>query len=1022
MDEPFAGHDEKRLKDAIKEESTNFEKFYLWLEESMPWRFFDHIDNECITAVVHNLLNFPLQNYFSQIHLKSLAIVLCLDSTDADVRILQHYRMHGIKHYRAFVSRKPFIGCNENLRIATIFFTETVESTKEDYPLKNIEELRLRVKKFYPDVTDEEFEKLRQGVNTRFLNSLSLDRLTLALTMYFRAQTSDYCQYEVGYNVDWQANNRPSLDIILAWRNTPKYNFLYRLALMVQRHGLVMRRVNATYVNPYHKDNVLILGLRLHGSQGQAAWDAADVKDFVKELVTLKYFQGFDIIEDTFVHTGLLSGNLGNLLRAIVTFVHQVLVHADVHQYSFENVQDALCRHPELIVELCKAFKYKFDPENCNLDKYQRIKEKFLSLVQRLDTGQEDNNILRRNVLRQAFNFIEYTLKTNFYRQNKTGLAFRLDPHYLEHGSFNRHKHFPELPYAIFFIKGAHFFGFHIRFKDLARGGLRTIFPDKFERMVSERKSVFTECYNLSYTQHKKNKDIPEGGAKGVIFLEPYEGLVSEAQILRNELCLAGECEEEIKSIMDTFIAEHSTEYLYHAQRTFIESFLSLINCYPDGTLITKNVADYFKKPEYIYLGPDELMHDSMIEWINGYSQHYGYRPGRSFITGQPGLGINHKHYGVTSLGVNVYMHHVLEYLGINPYTDTFTVKMTGGPDGDVAGNQIRNLYKHYPDTAKLLAITDGSGTIYDPNGLNLKILTEMFDKVLPIGHYPLEELSDESFLLKLHEQRDTTPYLQQMLCLRKKEGKIVEDWLSSSEANYLYRNNVHQVVVDVFIPGGGRPRTLHDENYVDYLDDRGKPTSKAIIEGANLYLTPWARKKLENLGVLIIKDSSANKAGVICSSFEVLCGLILTEEEFLEEKSQLVKEILQILHDRAYDEVQLILSAHDKTKKLFSDISDRISSKINKFTDQLLDYLETRELSRNQTDPFIQCLINYCPPAIRNKYQQRLLERIPMNHIKAIIASRIASMLVYKKGLDWYPSIIDILPLILQDIIIMEK
>ena len=72
---------------------------------------------------------------------------------------------------------------------------------------------------------------------------------------------------------------------------------------------------------------------------------------------------------------------------------------------------------------------------------------------------------------------IQHTLKTNFYRMNYTAISFRLDPKYLDDIPFERSKKFPELPYAIFFIKGMHFFGFHIRFKDLARGGLRTVFP-----------------------------------------------------------------------------------------------------------------------------------------------------------------------------------------------------------------------------------------------------------------------------------------------------------------------------------------------------------------------------------------------------------------------------------------------------------------------------------------------------------------------------------------------------------------
>src|SRR5690606_38753751 len=99
--------------------------------------------------------------------------------------------------------------------------------------------------------------------------------------------------------------------------------------------------------------------------------------------------------------------------------------------------------------------------------------------------------------------------------------SFRLDPHYLDALPYDRKEKFPELPFAIFFMKGFYFIGFHIRFRDLSRGGLRTVLPQKPEQVSAERSNLFSECYLLAYTQNKKNKDIPEGGAKGVIFLEP---------------------------------------------------------------------------------------------------------------------------------------------------------------------------------------------------------------------------------------------------------------------------------------------------------------------------------------------------------------------------------------------------------------------------------------------------------------------------------------------------------------------
>jgi glutamate dehydrogenase len=64
------------------------------------------------------------------IHLKNAAIVLCLDSADADLRILKNYAMYGIKSYQAFISKTPppFEKVQSNLRICLIHFTEAVES------------------------------------------------------------------------------------------------------------------------------------------------------------------------------------------------------------------------------------------------------------------------------------------------------------------------------------------------------------------------------------------------------------------------------------------------------------------------------------------------------------------------------------------------------------------------------------------------------------------------------------------------------------------------------------------------------------------------------------------------------------------------------------------------------------------------------------------------------------------------------------------------------------------------------
>ena len=1016
------GLSKDKLQEEIQKELEKFKSFYEWIEEHMPPSFFEEVEHENVLLIAHSLMGFPLQDYFTQIKVKHEAFTLCLDSPDADLKILANYRMHGIRNYRSFVSNAPLpFPKSSPLRIAVISFTEY--SKKKNVPQTLLSDSQLQetfkqLKAQNPQVEESDFQTLISQLNSRFLRALTSERLISALDMFFRAKTRDHCQYQVRHNEDFASKKEtPSLQIVFAWRGVPKSNFLYRLAKTIHRHRLNIKRVNAIYIDSEDgKPTILLMSLGLDGISGKAAWEECDLPDFLQEFATLKYFEGMESIESTFVDSGLVRGNLGNLIKSMAYFIHQALVQFDINAYCFRHIEEGICRHPELVCLLTEAFEQKFHPTNHDLPAYHKTRNHLLSLVEQLDTGNELNDTLRKNILRQGANFVEFCLKTNFYRNNKTAFSFRLNPQYLDHVPYERKEKFPELPYAIYFMKGFHFLGFHIRFKDLSRGGLRTVTPEKQEKMKSERNNVFLECYNLAYTQQKKNKDIPEGGSKAVIFLEPFERLAQEIAIFRGELEEANLQSEEIALQVETFVKAQKLEHLYQSQRSYIESFVTLLNCYPDGTLKAKHIVDYWKKPEYVYLGPDENMHNEMIEWIASYSQYYGYKPGNAFISSKPKLGINHKEFGVTSFAVNVYMEEALKYLGIDPSHDIFTVKMTGGPDGDVAGNEMVNLLNFYPKTARLLATIDVSGTIFDPQGLNLEELKHLFEKQKPIRFYPPEKLSEGGFLLDTQTKKEQNSLSMQTLLWKKQNGKLLKEWVSGNEMNHLLRYTVHQTKTDIFIPGGGRPRTLNESNIKEFLDESGVPTSKAIIEGANLYLTPFARRTLEGLNVLIIKDSSSNKGGVICSSFEVLCSLCLKPEEFLVEKPNLVKEILHNIGQRALDEGRLLLTTHKETGRPLTELSEEVSLKINTYTYELLDYFEKITLSTDRKDPLNRALLAYCPPTLRNKYEDRIFKEIPEIHKKAIIACHIASKLVYTNGLSWAPHIIDILPIIALD------
>lgn len=992
----------EELKKAIEIETKAFGEAYLWLEEHMPKSFLEVVDQEIKILIARNLLSYDLQDRFSPIYFKHKIIVLCEDKPEADLKIFKKFKNYVIRYYRAFVSNvaPPHVK-GKNLRIAFLYFYDLSKTEKLSH--KEREEVIAHAKDH-----SGEIETLLHGITPNFLRSMAGERLSSALEMFFRAKNHQECQYEVKRNEDWKKRDAPSLQFVMAWRNVPKAGFLYHVAKLISAHHLALQKVVATYIDLSSTETILILSLGLHGKNGKAAWDEADLDDFLREFALIKYFDTDDKVAATF--ESLLTGNEAHLVRNFISFAHQTLVYADPNFYSYDNVVEGFCRHPELTVTLTKLFALRFHTPHAK--KYEALRKEWVQLIEKLDTGQAINDLRRKNILKQGLNFIDHTLKTNFYLPNKSSFAFRLDPKYLDNVPFERKEKFPELPYGIFFIRGMHFIGFNIRFKDLARGGVRTVIPEKMEQYFQERNNIFSEAYNLAYTQQKKNKDIPEGGAKTAILLEPFEVFAEEEEIYKKEMKADGVDPALFDEKLKIYRRDHRLDYIYASQKSFIESFMTLINCDDDGALRTRSIVDYWKRPEYIYLGPDENMFNEMIVWIAQFAVQNNYKPGRSFMSSKPGAGINHKEYGVTSHGINVYLEQMLLFLGIDPKKDPFTLKISGGPDGDVAGNEICNLAKYYPNTAKLLALTDVSGTIFDPKGLDLKEMENLFRNSLPIRSYPPAKLNDGGFLLDLKTKREESASSQQTLLYRKNGNQLVQEWISGNEMNHLYRNNVHQTKTDIFITGGGRPRTLNETNYFSFLDETGKPTSKGIVEGANLYLTPGARKALEKLGVLIFKDSSCNKGGVICSSFEVLASLCLSEEEFLKEKSEYVKEVLALIGKAALNEAQLILSTHQATGQFMTDISDQVSDRINLYKYQLLSYLEPIEL---KDKALINCLIQYCPPLLRKKYKERILE-MPDIHKKAVISCYLASHLVYKRGLEWSPSIADILPMISQD------
>ncbi|WP_020675042.1 NAD-glutamate dehydrogenase domain-containing protein [Geopsychrobacter electrodiphilus] len=669
---------------------------------------------------------------------------------------------------------------------------------------------------------------------------------------------------------------------------------------------------------------------------------------------------------------GLTSGADASLIRAFIGFCHTNLAHNHPDSFDLEGVMRAFHNHPELSLQLVKLFRTRFDPASTAEDRdqrYQQVLDETINAIETFTSGRRFLDHYRRTIFRCCLSLIRHTLKTNFFVPEKHALALRIDPAYLQEIGAEFTADLPaERPFRITYFSGRYGSGYHIGFSDIARGGWRTLITQGRDDYVTAANTLFRENYVLAHTQHLKNKDIYEGGSKLVAVLDA-----------------GGEDD-----------AERIRQRLYKLQYGFINAFLDIFVT-ENGVAKDPRVVDYYRDDEPIELGPDENMHDSMIELIALQTVKRNYLLGAGIMSSKR-VGINHKEFGVTSLGVVRFAEITLQELGIDPQREPFSVKFTGGPNGDVAGNAMRLLLERAPQV-QIKLIVDGTAALFDPEGAEPQALSQIVLKDDLQGFDPTA-LHPGGFILYRQQNRwDGMRKLYKKLSCTA-DG-LQESWISNDEFYREYDHLIFAVPTDLFIPGGGRPETVDDNNWQDFFGADGKPNTRAIIEGANSFITPAARINLQKGGVVIMRDCSANKCGVISSSYEIIANLLLSDEEFLTHKPRYVADVLCILQQRAEEEARLIFRRQRESQGelLYTEISDAISREINGHYARLFDFF--RDNPHLCQEPlYLQTIYRHLPAFVREtEFVRQRVADLPEKIKHAILASEISSSMVYLGG-----------------------
>jgi glutamate dehydrogenase (NAD(P)+) len=215
--------------------------------------------------------------------------------------------------------------------------------------------------------------------------------------------------------------------------------------------------------------------------------------------------------------------------------------------------------------------------------------------------------------------------------------------------------------------------------------------------------------------------------------------------------------------------------------------------------------------PEKDVPAPDVNTNDQIMAWVmDTYSMHVGHTA-TAVVTGKPiEMGGSLGRREATGRGVMIVTREAAKHLGIDIKSATIAVQGFGNV-GSVSADLLSRI------GAKIVAVTDWKGGVYNEKGLDIAKLLE---------------------------------YSQ--------EHKTVDGFPGGS---HLANEDLWALDVDVLIPAAL-------ENQIT-MENAPRIRAKVVTEGANGPTTPDAHKHLHERGIFVIPDILANSGGVTTSYFE---------------------------------------------------------------------------------------------------------------------------------------------------------
>lgn len=684
---------------------------------------------------------------------------------------------------------------------------------------------------------------------------------------------------------------------------------------------------------------------RLRHTNGREFW----IHDFAftaAEGLEIDIQQLNDTLQDAFVH--IVRGDAENdafnrlvltaglpwrdvaLLRAYARYLKQIRLGFDLGY-----IASTLNNHTDIARELTRLFKTRFYLARKLTT--EDLEDKQLRLEQAIVSALDDVQVLNEDrILRRYLDLIKATQRTNFYQpdangQNKSYFSFKFNPRLI-----------PELPKPVpkfeIFVYSPRVEGVHLRFGNVARGGLRW----------SDREEDFrTEVLGLVKAQHVKNSVIVPVGAKG--------------GFLPRRLPLGGS--------RDDIQAEGIACY-----RIFISGLLDITDNLKEGELVPPaNVVRHDDDDPYLVVAADKGT-ATFSDIANGIAIDYGFWLGDAFASGGS-AGYDHKKMGITAKGAWVGVQRHFRERDINVQQDSISVIGIGDMAGDVFGNGLL-----MSDKLQLVAAFNHLHIFIDPNPDPASSFVErqrLYD--LPRSSWMDYDSSLMSAGGGIFPRSAKSIAISAQM---KERFDIKADKLTPTEL----LNALLKAPVDLLWNGGiGTYVKSSLETHADAGDkandahrvNGNELRCKVVGEGGNLGMTQLGRVEFGLNGGGSNTDFIDNAAGVDCSDHEVNIKILLNE---VVQAGDMTEKQRNLLLESMTDEVgNLVLGNNYKQTQALSLATRRAYERIAEYKrlmadleargklDRAIEFLPSEELINERvaaghglTRPELSVLISY--------------------------------------------------------------